>query len=375
MAEKRDYYEVLGVTKSSTKDEIKKAYRKLAIKYHPDKNQGNAEAEAKFKEATEAYEVLSDDSKKQAYDRFGFEGVNYTGADHSRTYADFSDIFGNFGGFSDIFESFFGGGGGFSGGSRRGSSNRGSDLRYNVTIPFKESIFGTKIEVNYSKNCKCEKCGGSGAEKGSSKKTCPTCGGAGQVRRSQGFFSVSSTCSTCQGEGQVIEKPCSACLGRGTTKKNKKIKITIPAGVETGQSLQVSGQGDDGKDGGRSGDLYVLIKVKPHKYFERDNHNLYVLIPISMTQAALGSEIIINTLDEKKVKLKIPAGTQSNKMLKVKGQGAPYSLNSSGRGDLYVKILVETPEKLSKKEKDLLKKFAEIKGENSSPTPVKLSSL
>lgn len=376
MAEKRDYYEVLGVSKTASKDEIKKAYRKLAIKYHPDKNQGDASAEEKFKEATEAYDVLSDERKREAYDRFGHAGVDNMGHDYSHVYHDFSDIFGN-GDFSDIFSSFFGGGGGFSGfgGGSRGTTFAGSDLRCNITISFKDAIFGTSNEISYTRNIACDECGGSGAKKGTSPKTCPQCNGRGQVHRSAGFFQMATTCPQCHGQGVVIENPCPKCSGKGVLKANQKIKVTIPPGIESGQRLRIPGQGNAGPNNSRTGDLYVSVSVKPHPYFERDGHNLYVMIPISFTQAALGSEITVTTIDDKKVKIKIPAGTPNGKLLKLKGYGVPYGSNTASRGDFYIKLSIQTPERMSSKAKTLLQEFAKEYGENSEPTPVEISKI
>ncbi len=372
---KRDYYEVLGVDKSAQKEEIKKAYRKLAIKYHPDKNPGSAEAEEKFKEATEAYEVLSDEKKRQTYDQFGFAGIDNMagGHDYSNVYRDFEDIFSGFGNFGSVFESFFGGG------QRTRSSaehrNRGSDLRYNLRIPFKESVFGTKVEISYTREAPCNYCKGSGAEKGSSHKVCHSCNGSGQVRRSSGFFSIASTCPTCNGEGRIIEHPCGGCSGLGVVHKNQKIKVKIPAGIEPGKRIAIPKQGNAGHNGGSPGDLYVYIDVKPHETFERNGYDLHQMIPISMTQAALGCEIFIQSLDDRKIKVKIPAGTQNNKQLRIKGEGVPHLHNESYRGDLYLILRVEIPTKLSKKEKQLLSELSESIGENDSPKPVKLSTL
>lgn len=373
---KRDYYEVLGVPKGASKDEIKKAYRKLAVKYHPDRNPDDKKAEDAFKEATEAYEVLADEKKRQAYDQFGFAGVEGMGGgghDYSTVFHDFEDIFGDFG---DIFSSFFGGGGRSRGGggqSRR--SNRGPDLRYNLEVPFKDAVFGTKVEIAYSRNVSCSCCGGSGAESGSGKKVCPTCGGSGQVRRSSGFFSIASPCPTCSGEGYVIDNPCNCCHGNGLVKKQQKIKVTIPAGIETGKRINIPGQGDNGPGGGPAGDLYVFIQVQPHSHFERSGNDLYCAIPISFTQAALGSEIQVSTLEGKRLKLKIPAGTQNGKILRIKNEGVPFVHGNGKRGDLYIKIMVEVPKKLTSKSKQLLKELADLEGENSAPDPVPLSSL
>jgi molecular chaperone DnaJ len=370
---KRDYYEVLNVQKNASKDEIKKAYRKLAIQFHPDRNPDNAEAEEQFKEATDAYEVLSNEQKRQAYDQFGFAGVEgITGGSHdyNTVFRDFEDIFGDF---SNIFDSFFGGG------RRRGSGRnarlRGSDLRYSLEIPFQDAVFGTETEVLYQRHATCGECKGSGAESGSGRKVCPTCGGSGQVRRSSGFFSIASPCSTCGGEGYVIENPCGGCHGSGLITKKQRIKVTIPAGIESGKRINIPGQGDSGPNGGTPGDLYVDINVLPHRHFERDRNDVYCVVPVSITQAALGTDILVNTLDSKKIKVKIPSGTQNGKMLRVKNEGVPYLHNTSRRGDLYIRIQVTIPTKLSGKEKDLLSKLAELHGEDSSPEPVPLTDL
>jgi len=368
---KRDYYEVLGVDKSASSADIKKAYRKLAIKYHPDKNQGDANAEAMFKEATEAYEVLSDEQKKQAYDNYGFAGVDGMGGPgfNANAFHGFEDIFG--GGFETIFDSFFGGG------QRRGHSRqqqKGSDLRYDLRVSFYDSVFGTKVEIKYRKDTQCEVCSGTGAKAGSNKKTCTMCGGQGQVRRNSGFFSVAQTCPTCGGEGSIIEDPCNNCNGKGFEEKPHKLNVTVPAGISHGKRIRLSNQGDAAPKGGIPGDLYVYISVEPHEYFERDGQDLYCLIPITFTQAALGCDIYVKTLDEKKIKLKVNPGTQSGKLLRIKGEGV-YYLNSTRRGDMYVKLMVEVPTKLSTKEKKILKDFADAHGENESPEPKALNSL
>jgi molecular chaperone DnaJ len=374
---KRDYYEVLGVTKNASKDEIKKAYRKLAIKYHPDQNAGNTEAEEKFKEATEAYEVLADDKRRQAYDQFGFAGVEGMGAagggahDFSSVFRDFEDIFGDF---SGIFDSFFGGGT-----RRRRSSGervqRGADLRYNMEVSFKDAVFGTKKEISYQKQQHCHTCGGSGAASGSGKKVCPSCGGSGQVRRSSGFFSIASTCPTCSGEGFVIEDPCRTCNGTGLEGKMQKIKVTIPPGIESGKRINIPKQGNAGPNSGPPGDLFVYISVAPHEYFERDGVDLYCLIPISFTQAALGTEIMVKTLDEKKVKVKIPSGTQNGKTLRLRNEGVPHLHNPNRRGDLYIKIFVEVPKRVNGKAKQLLGELGEIIGEETTPKPISLEEI
>lgn len=376
---KRDYYEVLGVEKSASKDEIKKAYRRLAVKYHPDRNPGDKESEEKFKEATEAYEVLADENKRQAYNQFGFaglEGMGFGAHDFSSVFHDFEDIFDGFN-FTGFFDSFFGGGRSRSRrGGGRNSARRGADLRYELEIPFAEAVFGSKEEISFTRSESCEHCGGTGADKGSGKKICPTCGGAGQVRRSSGFFSIATTCPTCNGEGEIIEKPCSACGGRGLVSRNRTIKITIPAGIETGKRISIPGQGDGGINGGPHGDLYVYIRVLAHEYFERDGNDLYCVVPVSVAQAALGADIYVSTLENsKKVKVKVPAGTQNGKMLRLKAEGVPYLRSPDHRGDLYIKILVQTPTKISGKARALLQELSSITGEQTNPKPVRLSDL
>ncbi|MDR1286612.1 MAG: molecular chaperone DnaJ [Treponema sp.] len=367
---KRDYYEVLGVQKNASIDDIKKAYRRLALQYHPDKNPGNKEAEEKFKEAAEAYEILSDDQKRQTYDQFGFAGVEGMAGgqqDYSQVFRGFEDIFGDF---SGIFDTFFGGGGRRQGGG--GGAHQGANLRYDIEIPFKDAVFGTKVEIQYSRNESCAACKGSGAANGSGKKTCPTCQGSGQVRHSQGFFSVASTCPSCGGEGYIIEHPCRECGGSGTIKKRQKIMVTIPAGVENGKRVVIPRQGDAGPNGGPSGDLYVYIRVKGHEYFERQDLDLYCVVPISITQASLGADIHVSTLDGKTIKVKVPPGIQSGKMLRIRDEGVP----SGGRkGNLYIKLMVQIPVRLSKRGRELMEALSRSEGENESPKPIPLSEL
>jgi len=376
---KRDYYEVLGIAKGASKDEIKKAYRRLAVQFHPDRNPGDKNAEEKFKEATEAYEVLADEKKRQAYDQFGFsglEGMGFEAHDFSSVFRDFEDIFDGFN-FTSFFDSFFGGGRSRTrrGGSRS-SARRGADLRYELEIPFAEAVFGKREEITFKRNESCPECKGSGADKGSGKKICPTCGGAGQVRRNSGFFSIATTCPSCNGEGEIIEKPCVACGGRGLLSRNRTIKVTIPAGIETGKRISIPGQGDGGANGGPPGDLYVYIRVLPHEYFERNGNDLYCVIPISVSQAALGTELYVSTLeDSKKVKVKIPPGTQNGKMLRLKAEGVPYLRSPDRRGDLYIKILVKIPTKVSARARSLLQELGSLTGEKSNPKPVRLSDL
>jgi molecular chaperone DnaJ len=371
---KRDFYEVLGVQKNASRDEIKKAYRQLAIKHHPDRNPGSKDAEERFKEATEAYEILADERKRATYDQYGFAGLNGMGQptaqDFSTIFQGFEDIFGDV---SGIFDSFFGGGT-----SRRRSSSRGqrgSDLRYDMEISFLEAAFGVKKEVTYARAERCDVCKGTGADKGSGRKLCPTCGGSGQVRRNSGFFSIASTCPSCSGEGEIIEKPCSECRGAGTLRKSRTITITIPAGIEDGKRLSLASQGDAGANGAPDGDLYVFLRVQPHESFERDGKDVYCAIPISMTQAALGADIVVPTLDQKTVRMSIPAGTQNGRVLRLKGEGIPELHSSSRRGDMYVKVVVRIPTKLSAKSRELLKELAASSGEEGSPRPIPLSEL
>jgi molecular chaperone DnaJ len=366
---KRDYYEVLGVPKNASKDDVKKAYRKLAIQYHPDKNPGNKEAEERFKEATEAYEIISDDQKRAAYDQFGFAGVEGMGAgnaqDFSQAFRGFEDIFGDF---SGIFDTFFGGGSRRSSGG--GGLRQGANLRYDIEIPFKDAVFGTKVEIQYSRNDSCPVCKGSGAAGGGGKKVCPTCQGSGQVRHSQGFFSVASTCPSCGGEGYIIEHPCKECGGSGTQKKRQKIMVTIPAGVENGKRVVIPRQGDAGPGG--AGDLYVFIRVKPHEYFERQDLDLYCAVPVSVTQAVLGADIHVGTLEGKTIKVKIPPGIQNGKMLRIRDEGVP---SGGRRGNLYIKLIVQIPVKLSKRGRELMEELALVEGQNDAPKPIPLAEL
>jgi len=366
---KRDYYEVLGIDKVATADDIKKAYRKLAIQFHPDKTAGDKAAEEKFKEATEAYEILSDPQKKSRYDQFGFAGVDPSAGGGQAAYRDFEDLFGG-GAFGDIFGSFFGGGGG-----RRESTPRGSDLRYDLELEFADAAFGKKVELSYTHSVGCSTCSGTGAEAGSKRKVCATCQGQGQVRRSSGFFSIAQTCPTCNGDGHTIEKPCKSCRGSGTERKKNSYVVQIPAGIENGKRIRIESQGDAGPNGGVAGDLYVYMHIKDHEYFERNGNDLYCLVPVSFTQAALGSEINVATLDGKKIRLKIPAGTQNNKLFRVKEAGIPFLHTPQRKGDLFIKVHVEVPQNLNTKAKDLMSQLAKLLGEEDSPRPVKLSSI
>ncbi|QNO13569.1 molecular chaperone DnaJ [Alkalicella caledoniensis] len=361
---KRDFYDVLGVKKDSSQDEIKKAYRTMARKYHPDVNPGDQEAETKFKEAKEAYETLSDSQKRQFYDQFGHQ-------DPSQGQGGFGGQgFGGqgFGGFEDIFESFFGGG--FNQTARRGPQ-RGADLRYDISISFEEAAFGVEKEVTLQKMGTCKKCEGTGAKTQSSVKTCPTCKGAGQVQYAQntpfGRIVNSRTCTQCNGEGSIIKDPCPVCHGRGKKQVNKTINIKVPAGIDNGSRLRVQNEGEPGDKGGPPGDLYVFINVQPHEVFTRHGNEILIEEEISYVQAALGVSIEVPTLDGK-AKLKIPAGTQSGTMFKLRGKGIPY-LRGVGRGDQHVKVNVEIPKTLGEEEKELLKKLAEIRGESVESAP------
>lgn len=350
---KRDYYEVLGVSKDASKEEIKKAYRKLSKKYHPDINK-EADASEKFQEVKEAYEVLSDDQKRAQYDQFGHQDPN-------------QGFGGGFGGaegfgFDDIFSTFFGGG------TRRRDPNaprKGDDLQYSMTIDFLDAIFGQETEIEIPKDETCETCDGSGAKPGTSKKTCPYCEGTGQLNVAQdtpfGRMVNRRACHHCEGTGQIIEEKCTTCRGAGKVRKMKKIKVTVPAGVDDGQQLRVSGQGGPGINGGPAGDLYVLFRVKPHKQFERDGDDIHLELPITYPQAALGDEIEVPTVSGK-VKLKIPAGTQNGARFRLRGKGV-QNVHGYGVGDQHITIKVKVPTKLSEKQKQLLREFAEISGD------------
>jgi molecular chaperone DnaJ len=371
---KRDYYEVLGVPKTATKDDIKKAYRRLAIQYHPDKNPGDKTAEEKFKEATEAYEVLGDDQKRQAYDQFGFAGVEGMGGatqqDYSNVFHDFEDLFSGFGDFSSIFGSFFG-----EGAQQRSGAhvNHGANLRYDIELPFEKAVFGTTIEISYSRDDVCKTCGGSGSRDNQGRKVCSMCKGTGQVRRSSGFFAISQPCPVCHGEGTVIENPCPDCGGSGLSKKKQKIRVTIPSGVEDGKRVTVPGQGNAGANGGPAGDLHVFIHVRPHEIFERQEDDLYCAVYVDFVTAALGGEIVIGTLEGRTLSVQIPAGTQNGKLLRIRDEGVPVSGNR--RGDLYIKVFVKVPARLSRRGKELLEELKSTEGETSQPELLRLKDV
>lgn len=367
---KRDYYEVLGVSKTATQDELKKAYRKLARKYHPDLNKDNAEAAEKFKECNEAYSVLSDEQKRAQYDQFGHAAFENGGMGGGGGFGG-AGGFGGFGGsgMEDIFDMFFGGQGSRGGRSSKAGPQRGADLRFDLEISFEEAAFGLEKEINLYRDEVCDHCHGEGAEPGSKVETCPECNGSGYVRFTQntmfGQMVNERPCSRCKGEGKIISEPCKECRGKGTVKRNKKLKVKIPAGVDNGSRLRVSNEGEAGAKGGPSGDLYVYLYVKPHKFFERDGTTVLCEVPINIVQATLGADIKVPTLDGQ-VTMKIPEGTQPGKVMRIKGKGIP-SLRNSSRGDQLVRIKVVVPTKLSDKQKDALRKFADISKDNINP--------
>ena len=347
---KRDYYETLGVGRGVGEHDLKKAYRRMAQKYHPDRNPGDAQAEARFKEVAQAYEVLGNPDKRAAYDRFGHAGVSGGGPGSPGGHGDFGDVF------DDVFSNIFGGG-------RRGGAYRGSDLRYGIELSLEEAAAGGAKAITIPAHVKCGVCGGSGAKKGSSPQTCGTCGGHGEVRMQQGFFSVQQTCPTCRGRGKTITDPCPPCRGSGRVSQNKTLSVKIPPGVDSGDRIRLSGEGEAGAQGGGPGDLYVEISVRPHAIFTRKGGDLYCEVPIGFTTAALGGEMEVPTLNGK-VNLKVPAETQSGRLFRVRGKGVRPA-RGGGQGDLLCRIHVETPVKLTAKQKDLLKTFAAALSEDS----------
>ncbi|HEX8189070.1 MAG TPA: molecular chaperone DnaJ [Pyrinomonadaceae bacterium] len=353
---KRDYYEVLGVSRGANEAEIKSAYRKLAVRYHPDKNPGDAEAEEKFKEAAEAYSVLSDAEQRARYDRFGHSGVAGAGGAQAnwgaQGFGGIEDILGDLFGFGDVF------GGRAGAGGRRGSAQRGADLRYDLEMTLEEASEGMTAQLRVPRLEACEGCKGTGAAPGTQPETCPGCGGTGQVRYQQGFFSVARTCGQCRGAGRVIRTPCEQCKGAGRVEREKQIEVKIPAGVETGSRLRLAGEGEAGAQGGPAGDLYVVIHVKEHDVFERQGNNLYASVPVTFAQAALGAETTVQTLDGQE-SLKVPAGTQTGTVFRLKGHGMPV-LGGRGRGDLFVSVTVVTPTTLTREQRKLLEQLAQI---------------
>ncbi|TAF13848.1 MAG: molecular chaperone DnaJ [Alphaproteobacteria bacterium] len=363
---KKDYYELLGVTRSADAEEMKKSYRKLAMQYHPDRNPNNKEAEQKFKEISEAYDVLKDPDKKAAYDRFGhaaFEGGrggagNAAGFDFS---GNFSDIF------EDLFSEFTGrrsGGGGNAG--AQSARQRGSDLRYNLEISLEDAFHGKKQDINITTSVSCDACHGTGGENGAEAVTCPTCGGRGTIRTQQGFFTVERTCNTCQGTGRIIEKPCRKCGGTGTVRKDRTLSVTIPSGVEEGTRIRLTGEGEAGFRGGAAGDLYIFLSVKNHPLFRREGADVHCAVPITFTTATLGGTVEVPTIEGSRVKVTIPEGTQNGHQFRLRGKGMNI-LRSKSRGDMFVHARIETPVKLSKKQRDLLQEFDKCSESSTSP--------
>ena len=358
---KRDYYEVLGVDKSSSADQIKSAYRKLAVKYHPDKNKGDKAAEEKFKEASEAYHVLSNQERKQNYDNFGHSAFENGGGRGGFGNFDFSSSF------SDIFEDFFGDGFGGSRSRSKKSNYRGSDLRYDLTINLEEAYFGKKQDIKFSTSEKCGTCSGSGSKPGHTTENCSMCRGHGQVRSSQGFFTVQQTCPQCSGSGEEITNPCNTCGGQGKRQASKRLSVTIPKGVDDGTRIRLAGKGEAGSRGAGNGDLYLFINVNSHELFKRQDEHLFFECPVSIADAALGTSIEIPTIDGGKAKIKIPSGTQSGKQFRLRGKGMPY-MRGGGIGDLYVQVNTEVPISLNNEQRELLEKFRDIENEKSNPS-------
>jgi len=359
---KRDYYDVLGVSKNSTPEQIKTGYRKQAIKYHPDKNKGDKASEEKFKEASEAYHVLSNQERKQSYDNFGHAAFENGGGGQGG--------FGNFdfsGSFSDIFEDFFSDFSGGRGRSRKNSNFRGADLRYDLSIDLEEAYSGKKENIKFTTSEKCTTCKGQGSKPGHDPTACSMCGGNGRVRSNQGFFTVQQTCPQCSGSGEEISNPCNNCNGTGKNQTSKKLSVTIPKGVDDGTRIRLAGKGEAGVKGGGNGDLYLFINVHSHELFKRSEENLFFEYPISIADAALGTSLEIPTIDGAKARIKIPSGTQAGKQFRLKGKGMPY-IRGSGNGDLYIKIITEVPVSLNSEQKELLEKFRKIENEKSNPS-------
>ena len=364
--EKRDYYEVLGVERNSAGEEIKRAYRKLAVKFHPDKNPDDPHAEEKFKELGEAYDVLMDPDKRAAYDRFGHAafaqgGAGFGGGGFHDPFEIFREVFGGGGFGGGIFDTFFGGGGG----GRSDDRQRGSDLRYDMEIKLEEAAFGAEKEIEIEKLDACDKCHGSGAEPGSRKTSCPTCAGRGQVISSRGFFHISQTCPRCHGAGDIVEKPCEKCRGEGRVEKLSRIKLKIPAGIQEGTRLRSPGNGEAGIGGAAAGDLYVVVHIKEHKIFHREADDLYCDVPIPFSVAALGGEVDVPTL-EGRANVKVPTGTQSGQMFKLRGKGIT-NVNGRSHGDLFARLIVEVPSRLNPEQRQKLEEFAALCGEENTP--------
>ncbi|MEQ5775958.1 MULTISPECIES: molecular chaperone DnaJ [unclassified Thalassospira] len=362
---KQDYYELLGVSKDASAAELKSAYRKMAVKFHPDKNPGDTAAEAKFKEVSEAYDVLKDADKRAAYDRFGHAAFEQGGAGGGGPFGGggFGGFGGGGGGFADVFDEIFGA---MGGGGRRGASpNRGADLRYNMAISLEDAFNGKKSEITIPGSVQCDACDGSGAESGSQPVTCPTCNGHGKVRAQQGFFTIERTCPSCHGQGKIVKNPCKVCHGAGRVEKQKNLQVTIPAGVEDGTRIRLAGEGEAGAHNAPSGDLYIFLDIQPHRFFQREGANLLCRIPIPMTKAALGGTIEVPTIEGTRTRINIPAGTQSGQQLRLRGKGMTV-LRSQARGDMFVEVSVETPVHLSERQKELLHEFDDISREEGS---------
>ena len=358
---KRDFYETLGVTKSAGEADLKRAYRKLAMECHPDRNPGDAAAEARFKEINEAYEVLKDPQKRAAYDQFGPQAFEQGMGGRGNGGFDFTS-------FADVFDDLFGDFMGGAGGRRRGAAPRGNDLRYNLTITLDEAFAGKKAQVRVPTSVACEACDGTGSEGKADPANCPTCRGAGRVRSQQGFFTVERTCPTCHGGGRVVTNPCKACSGSGLVHKEKTLAISVPAGVEDGTRIRLSGEGEAGVRGGQSGDLYIFVTVAPHRLFRREGHNIFCRVPLPMTTAALGGDVEVPTIEGKRVRLAVPSGTQTGKQIRLRGKGMS-ELHGHARGDMFVEIIVETPVNLTKRQQELLKEFEQAgeKANNHHP--------
>jgi len=359
---KRDYYEILGVAKGADAATIKKGYRQKAKELHPDRNSDNPNAEAQFKEANEAYEVLKDENKKAAYDRYGhaaFENGMGGGGRPGGGQGDFGSAFSDV--FDDLFGDFMGGRGG---GGRRSAAQRGNDLRYNLRINLEDAFAGMQKTVNVPTAVSCGACNGTGAEGGSEPHTCPTCSGMGKVRAQQGFFTVERTCPTCSGMGQIIKDPCTTCHGQGRIEKEKSLSVNIPAGVETGTRIRLAGEGEAGMRGGPTGDLYIFIEVQDHALFERESTNLYCRVPVSIATAALGGEIEVPTIDGGRSRVKVPEGSQSGRQMRLRGKGMP-ALRGAGTGDMFIELAVETPVKLTSRQREILKEFDQLSEENN----------
>jgi molecular chaperone DnaJ len=366
---KRDYYEVLGVARGASADELKKAYRQKAKELHPDRNQDNPRAEAEFKEVNEAYEVLKDDQKKAAYDRFGHAafdggtgGGGRPGAGFRGGQGDFASAFSDV--FEDLFGDFMGRGGQGGGGGGRSRAQRGSDLRYNLRVSLEEAFQGAQKTINVPTAVTCDTCRGTGAEGGAEPVTCPTCSGMGKVRAQQGFFTVERTCPTCSGAGQIVKNPCRSCGGAGRIEKERALSVNIPAGVETGTRIRLAGEGEAGMRGGPAGDLYIFIEVREHALFQRDGVHLYCRVPVSLTTAALGGEVEVPTIDGGKSRVRVPEGSQTGKQMRLRGKGMP-ALRGGGAGDMVIELAVETPVRLTARQRDLLREFERLSEENN----------